>query len=51
MSESREKKLRYNRKLEFISHFDEWLATEPPIWRIFSWRKWKKARPIYNAEV
>lgn len=32
MSEKREKKRRYNLRLEYIKKFSDWLAGEPPIW-------------------
>lgn len=48
MSESREHKRRYNLRLQFIAEFDKWLANEPSHWRIFSHRKWKKARPKWE---
>lgn len=51
MSERQEKKRRYNARLEYISHFDKWLESEPPMIRIFAWRKWKKNRPIYKEEL
>lgn len=44
MSEKREKKRRYNEKLEYIAHFEEWIAEfqkwveqEPPVWRFIKW--------------
>lgn len=48
MSESREHKLRYNRKLEFISAFEEWMEREPPMILIFHWHRWKKRRPVWR---
>ena len=48
MSESREHKRRYNLRLQFIAEFDKWLESEPDHWRIFSHRKWKKARPKWE---
>lgn len=45
MSERQEKKRRYNQKLEWIAAFEKWLASEPPIWKLFSWRRWKKNKP------
>ena len=45
MSEKREKKLRYNQRLEYIADFNKWLDTEPPIVRLISWHRWKKSRP------
>ena len=54
MSEKREKKRRYNQRLEYIADFNKWLDTEPPIVRLISWHRWKKSRPIFkkmNEEV
>lgn len=48
MSESREHKLRYNRKLEYISAFEKWLKKEPPMILIFHWHSWKKRRPVWR---
>lgn len=45
MSERQEKKKRYNLRLMWIADFDKWLNREPPMWRIFAWRRWKKERP------
>lgn len=50
MSESREKKLRYNRRLEFIAKFGKWLESEPPMFRILAWHKWKKSRPVWEED-
>lgn len=50
MSESREKKLRYNRRLEFIAEFNKWLSAEPPMIRLYAWYKWKKRRPVWEEE-
>lgn len=48
MSESREKKRRYNLRLEYIARFDEWLKSEPPLWMFWRWRKWKNSRPVFD---
>lgn len=48
MSERQEKKKRYNLRLAWIAAFDKWLDREPPLWRVFSWHKWKKARPEWS---
>lgn len=51
MSESREKKRRYNEKLAYIAAFEIWLNCEPPIFLFWRWRKWRAQRPIcpWNA--
>ena len=46
MSEKREKRRRYNQRLEYIADFNKWLDAEPPIVRLISWHRWKKSRPI-----
>ena len=48
MSESREKKRRYNLRLEYISQFSDWLNSEPPIWMFKKWRKWKNSKPVWD---
>lgn len=49
MSESREHKRRYNKRLEFIAEFEKWLAKEPPMLPFFwRFRKWKDARPVWK---
>lgn len=49
MSESREHKRRYNKRLEFIAHFEDWLEDEPPMLPFFwRWRKWLDRRPIWE---
>lgn len=48
MSERREHKQRYNRRLEFIAHFERWLEREPPVICFWSWHRWKKERPVWK---
>lgn len=50
MSESREHKRRYNRRLQYIEEFRKWIEKEPPIIRIISWWRWKKQRPVWEEE-
>ena len=45
MSESKEHRVRQNLRLTFIAAFYRWLAEEPPMWRVFAWRRWKRQRP------
>lgn len=45
MSERQEKKRRYNQKLEWIAALEKWMEKEPPIWKLFAWRRWKDSRP------
>lgn len=47
MGEKQEKKKRYNLRLMWIADFDKRLADEPPMWRIISWPRWKKRRPVW----
>lgn len=51
MSQSREKKRRYNQKLEYNHCFEQWLAEEPPKILFLRWRKWKQRKPVLFAEV
>lgn len=48
MSESREKKRRYNAKLLFIAEFYAWMECEPPRWMFLRWRKWWRCRPNFK---
>lgn len=48
MSEKREKKRRYNQRIEYIANFNKWLDKEPSILRLVSWHRWKKARPVFE---
>jgi hypothetical protein len=50
MNEKKEKRKRYNQKLEFIARFNKWLESEPPMILFWRWRKWKKSRPIDCSE-
>lgn len=45
MSEKKEHRRRYNSKLEYVALFARWLAVEPPMWKLFTWHRWKAARP------
>ena len=49
MSERKEKKRRYNQRLEFIAAFDAWLRAEPPMILFWRWRKWKNNRPVFRG--
>lgn len=48
MSESREHKRRYNRKLELISRYERWIQAEPPMILFWRWKKWLKSRPVWE---
>lgn len=48
MSERQEKRKRYNQRLQFIAEHEKWLLSEPPMWKIFAWRRWKRERPIWQ---
>lgn len=50
MSERKEKKRRYNQRLEFIAAFEKWLLSEPPMWKFWRWRRWRNMRPIYRKD-
>ena len=45
LSESREKKRRYNERLDYIRKFSGWLAGCPPKWRVFRFMKWLGGMP------
>lgn len=45
MSESREKKRRYNERLEYIREFQSWLALMPPRRRLFRFLRWLRDMP------
>lgn len=51
MSEKREKRCRYNLRLDFIAQFYKWLDSEPPRWKLVSWRRWRDSRPTMRREV
>lgn len=51
MSERKEKKRRYNLRLEYIAAFNRWLAREPSMLRVISWRKWKRERPVWVDDM
>lgn len=51
MSERREKKRRYNERLECIAHFNKWLAAEPSMIRLLAWHKWKRQRPVWEENT
>lgn len=50
MSERQEKKKRYNLRLMWIADFDMWLSSEPPMWRVFAWRRQKAMRPVWEED-
>lgn len=45
MSESREKKRRYNERLAYIQEFRSWMDSAPPRWRMFSFLRWLRQMP------
>lgn len=45
MSESKERKRRYNEKLALAAAYEHWVMTEPPKWKLISHMKWRKRRP------
>lgn len=51
MSAKREKKKRYNQKLELIQKFERWAIEEPPIWMFWRWKKWLSRRPEWWPEI
>lgn len=51
MSESREHKARYNRRLQYIAEFNKWLDREPKRVFFIQWHIWKKQRPIWKEVI
>lgn len=45
MSESTEKRRRYNLKVEFADALAQWQRCEPHKWRIILWHRWLKSMP------
>lgn len=45
MSESKERKRRYNEKLALVAAYELWVLNEPPKWKLISHMKWRKKRP------
>lgn len=42
------KKARLNRKVDRFARYvarEKWKEAEPPRYRVFKWRKWKRAEP------
>lgn len=48
MNGHQEHKRRYNQKLEYITHFEKWLADEPPMILFLRWIKWKHRRTVWK---
>lgn len=42
LARNRREKKRY----EWACYVEEWLAKEPPVWKIFEWIIWRKNKPI-----
>lgn len=36
---------KYYEKEKYVSCFLEWIDSEPPVWKLFAWVKWKKNKP------
>lgn len=32
-------------EVKYISDFITWIDSEPPVWKLFAWVKWKKNKP------
>ena len=45
MSASRERKKRRVAKADYFWRLELWKSWEPPKWRIFAHRKWRKNKP------
>ncbi len=46
MSARREHTRRYYLRLEYDAQMLQWWETEPPRWRVFSWRRWMARKPV-----
>lgn len=51
MSEKQMHRQRWHAKLQYAYAHEQWLREEPPMWKLFSWAKWKKRRPVYEEFV
>lgn len=51
MSEKNQKYRRSIERLMYVQAFHAWLMEEPPMWRIFAWRRWLARRPRYKADM
>ena len=49
MSEKREKQVRRIARQRYKFDLMVWYSHKPSRWRIFRYRKWKKAMPTYTA--
>ena len=45
MSEAKEKKKRYNQKLQFAAALEKWAEEEPAKWKLIAWVKWVRRMP------
>lgn len=48
MSERQEHKKRFQMRVRYVAEFDKWLDREPPMFRVFAWRRWKRERPVWE---
>ena len=48
MSEKQEKKIRVQRRLEYLHQLERWLDKMPPAWRVFACIKWRARKPRYE---
>ena len=45
MNEKKERRKRYNEKLQYIAEMEKWFREEPKMINIIKWHKWKIRRP------
>lgn len=50
MSEKQEHRRRREEKLRYLTELTKWLDREPPMWRIFLHKQWKKERPVLGVD-
>lgn len=48
MNQKQAKRRRLNARIDHNKAFALWLAQEPPMWRVVSWRRWKRRRPRFK---
>lgn len=51
MSEKKMKRVRFEQKVFEIKAFESWLKTEPPLWRLIKWHRWKRNRPAVDTVI
>lgn len=50
MSEKQEKRKRFNYRFQYVLAMNDWMRKEPPVWKIFARRRWKKSMPVWEEK-